>query len=54
MSKIVFNCHSDISKQYKGNMRVCETLGMGSFMLSDEGVYPRYLTPGKRLPIRLQ
>ncbi|MEM9829424.1 MAG: glycosyltransferase [Bacteroidota bacterium] len=44
-SKIVFNRHSDMSKEYKGNMRVFETLGVGSFMLSDEGVYPEHLIP---------
>ena len=46
-TKIVFNRHSDISEEFKGNMRVFETMGMGSFMLADEGVYPEYLVPGK-------
>lgn len=46
-SKIIINCHSDIAGQYKGNMRVFEALGTGSFMLSDKGVYPKYLEDGK-------
>lgn len=46
-SKIVINCHSDIAGQYKGNMRVFEALGSGSFMLSDKGVYPEFLKDGK-------
>ena len=45
-SKIVINCHSDIAGQYKGNMRVFEALGIGSFMLSDKGIYPKYLKDG--------
>jgi len=45
-SKVVFNCHSNITGEHKGNMRVFETLGMKSFLLTDAGKYPRYLTPG--------
>jgi glycosyltransferase involved in cell wall biosynthesis len=46
-SKIIINTHSDISAQYKGNMRVFESLGTGSFMLSDKGIYPKFLRDGK-------
>jgi len=44
-SKVIFNCHSDISGPYKGNMRVFEALGMAAFMVSDAGIYPKYLQP---------
>jgi spore maturation protein CgeB len=46
-SKIVINAHSDIAGQYKGNMRVFEALGTGSFMLSDKGIYPEFLIDGE-------
>jgi glycosyltransferase involved in cell wall biosynthesis len=46
-SKIVLNTHSNITGEYKGNMRVYEALASGSFMLSDYGVYPEYLEDGK-------
>ncbi|MHA2939796.1 glycosyltransferase family protein [Vibrio sp. RC27] len=45
-SKIVLNTHSNITGKYKGNMRVYEALGSGSFMLSDDGIYPRHLEVG--------
>ncbi len=46
-SKIVLNTHSNITGSHKGNMRVFEALGSGSFMLSDHGVYPEHLEEGK-------
>jgi glycosyltransferase involved in cell wall biosynthesis len=46
-SKIVLNTHSNITGKYKGNMRVFEALGSGSFMLSDDGVYPENLIAGE-------
>jgi glycosyltransferase involved in cell wall biosynthesis len=46
-SKIVLNTHSDITDDHKGNMRVFEILGSGSFMLSDNGIYPENLVDGK-------
>jgi glycosyltransferase involved in cell wall biosynthesis len=46
-SKIILNSHSNITGEHKGNMRVFEVLGSGSFMLSDHGVYPPYLEEGK-------
>ncbi len=46
-SKIVLNTHSNITGDGKGNMRVYEALGSGSFMLSDYGKYPKYLEDGK-------
>ncbi len=46
-SKIILNIHSDMSSEVKGNMRVFEALANGSFLLTDEGIYPEGLTPGK-------
>jgi Glycosyl transferases group 1 len=48
-SKIVFNSSGGLKQfeKYKFNMRIFETLGMGSFMLSDAGLYPEHLIPGK-------
>ncbi|MCK4842955.1 MAG: glycosyltransferase family 1 protein [Methylococcales bacterium] len=46
-SKIVLNTHSNITGSGKGNMRVYEALGSGSFMLSDDGIYPEYLVAGE-------
>jgi len=46
-SKIIFNCHSDMARKAKGNMRVYEALGTKSFMLTDEGDYPEHLTSGR-------
>jgi glycosyltransferase involved in cell wall biosynthesis len=46
-SKIVLNTHSNITGFGKGNMRVFEALGSGSFMLTDNGIYPTHLIPGE-------
>lgn len=46
-SKIVLNAHSNITGDGKGNMRVFEVLGSGSFMLSDHGIYPEHLEAEK-------
>jgi len=46
-SKIVLNTHSNITGEVKGNMRVYEALGSGSFMLSDDGIYPEHLIAGE-------
>lgn len=46
-SKIVFNCHSDITGEDKGNMRIFEVLGMKSFLLTDFGKYPAHLVDGE-------
>jgi hypothetical protein len=46
-SKIVFNCHSDITGIDKGNMRFFEVLGMKSFILTDKGNYPVHFVDGK-------
>jgi glycosyltransferase involved in cell wall biosynthesis len=46
-SKIVLNAHSNITGFGKGNMRVFEALGSGSFMLTDNGIYPDHLIQGE-------
>ena len=46
-SKIVLNTHSNITGEGKGNMRIYEVLGSGSFMLSDDGIYPEHLIAGE-------
>ncbi len=48
-SRIVFNASGGLLQfgKYRFNMRIFETLGVGSFMLSDEGIYPENLIPGK-------
>lgn len=46
-TKINFNCHSDITGIEKGNIRIFETLGMKSFLLTDDGQYPKGLLKGR-------
>ena len=46
-SKIVLNAHSNITGDFKGNMRVFEALGSGSFLLTDAGTYPEHLIDGE-------
>lgn len=43
-SKIIFNMSGGLKEfgAYKFNMRMFESLGLGSFMLSDEGTYPEH------------
>ncbi|MES2353050.1 MAG: glycosyltransferase [Pseudomonadota bacterium] len=46
-SKIVLNCAIDMAGQYRGNIRCFESMGCGSLMVSDEGIYPSELRPGE-------
>jgi hypothetical protein len=48
-SKIIFNISGGQEQfgDYRFNMRIFETLGVGGFMLSDEGKYPPHLDPEK-------
>lgn len=48
-SKIVFNISAEHENfgDFKFNMRIFETLGVGGFMISDRGVYPPNLEDGK-------
>ena len=47
-SKIVFNASGGLRQfgNYRFNMRIFETLGVGSFLLSDAGIYPENLISG--------
>jgi spore maturation protein CgeB len=46
-SKILLNTHSDITGDHKGNIKVFEILGSGSFILGDHSIYPENLVEGK-------
>ena len=48
-SKIIFNISGglEVFGNYKFNMRIFETLGTGSFMLSDKGSYPENIVDGE-------
>lgn len=48
-SKLVINCAIDMAGVERGNMRCFETLGAGSLLVSDEGVYPEGMVPGQTL-----
>lgn len=47
-AKIVFNISGGLKQfgNYKFNNRIFEALGVGSFMLSDKGIYPSYMKEG--------
>jgi Glycosyl transferases group 1 len=46
-AKIVLNGAVDMAGTDRGNMRCWEALGCGAVMLSDEGVYPQGMRPGR-------
>jgi len=46
-SKIVFNCHSDLAGNGKGNMRIFEAFATKSLLISDDGDYPPNIEDGK-------
>lgn len=48
-AKIVLNTAVDMAGDERGNMRCFETIGCGALLLSDEGVYPSGMQPGKTL-----
>lgn len=48
-AKIVINCAIDMAGDERGNMRCFEALGAGALLVSDEGVYPAGMEPGKTL-----
>lgn len=52
-ARIVFNISGGLTEfgNYKFNNRIFETLGVGSFMLSDDGVYPKYMKKGKHFDV---
>lgn len=39
-SKIVINGYTDNNQDYKSNMRLFESIGMGAFLISEHGNYP--------------
>ena len=48
-AKIVLNAAVDMARDERGNMRCFEAIGCGALLLSDEGVYPPGMEPGKTL-----
>ncbi len=46
-AKIVLNCAVDMAGEDRGNMRCWEAMGCGALMLSDEGMYPPGMKPGR-------
>jgi spore maturation protein CgeB len=48
-SKILLNVATDISGDYRVNMRCFEAMGCGACMLSDEGIYPDGMVTGQNL-----
>jgi hypothetical protein len=45
-SKIVINSFTDLNTNYKSNMRLFEAIGLGAFLISEEGPYPPGFEPG--------
>ena len=46
-SRIVINAAIDMASEFRGNMRCWEAMGCGALMVSDEGIYPPAMTPGR-------
>lgn len=46
-SRIVINASIDMANEFRGNMRCWEAMGCGALMLSDDGVYPPGMRPGR-------
>lgn len=46
-SKIVINGYSNNNQDYKSNMRLFESIGLGAFLISEEGNYPEGFEQGK-------
>jgi hypothetical protein len=46
-ARIVINAAIDMANEFRGNMRCWEALGCGAVMLSDEGIYPPGMLPGR-------
>lgn len=45
-SKIVINAYTNYNNKFKSNMRLFEAIGLGAFLISEEGVYPDGFEPG--------
>lgn len=48
-AKIALNAAVDMAGNERGNMRCFEAMGCGSLLLSDDGLYPRGMDPGRTL-----
>lgn len=46
-AKIVINAYTDHNQAFKSNMRLFEAIGLGAFLISEEGNYPDGFRPGK-------
>ena len=46
-ARIVLNAAIDMAGGFRGNMRCWEAMGCGALMLSDDGIYPPGMSPGK-------
>lgn len=46
-AKIVINAYTDNNQAFKSNMRLFEAIGLGAFLISEEGNYPAGFSPGK-------
>ncbi len=44
-AKIVVNAYTDDNRDFKSNMRLFEAIGLGAFLISEEGNYPGGLEP---------
>ena len=45
-SRIVVNRYADYNQDFKSNMRLFEAIGLGAFLISEEGNYPDGFEPG--------
>ena len=45
-AKVVVNAYTDENRSFKSNMRLFEVIGLGAFLISEEGVYPDGFEPG--------
>lgn len=45
-AKIVVNAYTDDNRDFKSNMRLFEAIGLGAFLISEEGRYPDGFAPG--------
>lgn len=45
-SRIVVNAYTNDNRDYKSNMRLFEAIGLGAFLISEEGAYPDGFEPG--------
>ena len=45
-AKVVVNGFTDFNASFKSNMRLFEAIGLGAFLISEEGVYPDGFEPG--------